>query len=97
LEGSYKFVWSKVPYVEPPRTLDDVRKLVTRPFSAEETSTPSEKSEGSGIGRLIVGSGESKNVHSDDSNRGNLLYSPLPYIPCLCWLWVVVVCVFVGG
>jgi hypothetical protein len=60
LEGSYRLIWNKVQFVEPPKTLDDVRRLISRPFTVEETvesvDTPTEKP--------IV----------EDSGRASLLY-----------------------
>ena len=79
LEASYKLLWSKVQLVEPPRTLDDVRRLISRPFVADEQTetSPKEKSDTpTPLGKLIVGTAADHKTGSDDSARGNLLYSP---------------------
>jgi hypothetical protein len=76
LEGSYKFMWNKVQgVVEPPRTLDDVRKLITRPFSADETTNDTKEKDVGTLGRLIVGTGEKTVVEKPtNEERGNLMY-----------------------
>ena len=71
LEASYKLFWNQVKLVEPPRTLDDVRRLVSRPFIDDP---PKEKPEPppASLSKLIVGSGiEHK---PEDPGRGNLMY-----------------------
>jgi hypothetical protein len=77
LEGSYKLLWSKVQLVDPPKTIDDVRRLISRPFQADEAELkekPDINTTG-GISRLIVGSGiEHKTPSSEDTGRGNLMY-----------------------
>ena len=75
LEASYKLFWNKVQLVEPPATLDDVRRLISRPFIDD---TPKEKSEApASLSKLIVGSGVDHKP--DDPGRGNLMY-PFPKI-----------------
>lgn len=69
LEASYKLFWSKVQLVEPPRTLEDVRKLISRPFTEDPTTTK----EPTNISKLIVGSG-AVDHKPDDQGRGNLMY-----------------------
>jgi hypothetical protein len=79
LETSYKLFWSKVQgVVEPPRTLDDVRKLIGRPFQADETEIK-EKPDTASLSRLIVGSGTDKPIDKpiNEEQRGNLMYTPL--------------------
>jgi len=68
LEGSYKLLWSKVQLPDPPKTLDDVRKLIQRPFTADES--PSETNTEKALNKLIVGTGEHKVVEE----RGNIMY-----------------------
>ena len=82
LEASYKLLWSKVQLVEPPRTLDDVRRLISRPFAGEdhsETSSLKEKSDSAAaansLGKLIVGSGTDHKSSSDDTARPNIMYT----------------------
>lgn len=88
LEGSYKLLWSKVVALpNPPRTLEDVRKLISAPFAGAEGIPERETREGkemsspaaaaAGLGRLIVGSGgrqETIVTMMDDPGRGNLMY-----------------------
>jgi hypothetical protein len=80
LEASYKLLWSKVQLVEPPRTLDDVRRLISRPFAGDEhseTSSIKEKSDhpaANSLGKLIVGSGVEHKSLLDDSARVNIMY-----------------------
>ena len=67
--------------MEPPRTLDDVRKLISRPFYAEENgSIPlsvSEK-EGAGLTKLIVGTGVEKHPHPPPlEEKSNIMYFTL--------------------
>lgn len=66
-----------MPFVDPPRTLDDVRKLISRPFSASEEveSSSSGKSESPSrpLSKLIAGTGERKHPVEE---RGNLMYFP---------------------
>ena len=68
--------------MDPPRTLDDVRKLISRPFTAGEqdvesslsrkSESPSGKSESPSrpLSKLIVGMGEHK---PSVEERGNLM------------------------
>jgi hypothetical protein len=67
LEASYKVLWSKLS--DPPATLEDVRKLLSRPFVNEET-IPTEKHDNKSFHKLIVGN-ETKSA--EDPNRGNIL------------------------
>jgi hypothetical protein len=88
LEGSYKLLWSKVVALpNPPRTLEDVRKLISAPFAGPEGPPEKESREAkemgsaaAGLGRLIVGSGgrqpEMSVTMMDDSGKGNLMYPP---------------------
>jgi hypothetical protein len=70
LEASYKLFWNKVQLVEPPATLDDVRRLISRPFIDD---TPKEKPETPvNLSKLIVGSGAEHKP--EDAGRGNLMY-----------------------
>ena len=82
---------------DPPRTLDDVRKLISRPFgvgaedNTSETKDVREREGGApaagGLSRrLIVGSGgkhETAVSVADDSGRGNLMYLPPIHIASL--------------
>jgi len=72
--------------VEPPRTLDDVRKLISRPFSAEEngsaTSSISEKEKTNELNKLIVGIGVEKHTphphpHPPTEEKSNIMYVPI--------------------
>jgi hypothetical protein len=79
LEGSYKLLWSKVQLVDPPKTIDDVRRLISRPFQGDdpEQKEKVDSTTTGGISRLIVGSGvEHKTIPVEDSGRGNLMYVP---------------------
>lgn len=76
LETSYKLLWNQVQLVDPPRTLEDVRKLISRPFTADEAET--KESRESPISKLIVGTGvDHKPLPVEDSGRGNLMYFPI--------------------
>lgn len=70
--------------MEPPRTLDDVRKLISRPFSAEEngsaTSSISEKEKTNELNKLIVGTGVEKHTpppHPPTEEKSNIMYVPI--------------------
>ena len=69
LEGSYRLLWNKVQLPDPPKTLDDVRKLIQRPFSSDDHAATEIKDEKSGLNKLIVGTGEQKHVEE----RGNIM------------------------
>ena len=77
LEASYRLLWNKVQLVEPPRTLDDVRKLISRPFTVEENTSDLEKEPRdapNSLSKLIVGT--AVDHKPDDPGRGNLMYFP---------------------
>jgi hypothetical protein len=76
LEASYKLLWSKVPLVDPPRTLDDVRRLISRPFTTDDhTETTKEKFDfPNPLGKLIVGSSTDHKTPGTDEGRGNIMY-----------------------
>ena len=75
LEGSYKLLWNKVQLPDPPKTLDDVRKLIQRPFLNDEVipTEPEKINNEKTINKLIVGTGE----HKPQEERGNIMYKPL--------------------
>ena len=85
LEASYKLLWNKLPNVDPPRTLDDVRRLISRPFSSEYTESPKDHPS-TPLSKLIVGTGVEKPIpqtpshHPEDSSRTNLMFFPISLI-----------------
>jgi hypothetical protein len=71
LEGSYKLIWSKVQLPDPPKTLDDVRRLIQRPFINDE----GEVTEKSNLNKLIVGTGTGTSTGEHKlEERGNIMY-----------------------
>lgn len=76
LEASYKLLWNKVQLVEPPRTLDDVRRLISRPFMTEDHTDPAKEKFDlpNSLGKLIVGSSADHKTPSTDEGRGNIMY-----------------------